>query len=195
MRIFSILLVMMTIAGQSLVQGQTNVLPNGIYAYSKMEESFNYIIVNKVVMQIADNQVRGYYGWAAQGESSFYFEGQVIGNEIKGDMYSLVDKQKSPFVFKIKNKTLNLTSPSGPVVLNTLEDELIETFNQYNIYAQPDMSATIIQRNAPIKDQKFKIIEIGKMGPSGDSYLPFNVWYKIKNEHTEGWTLGILSAL
>ncbi|MBM3448261.1 MAG: hypothetical protein FJX90_04040 [Bacteroidetes bacterium] len=175
-------------------QAQTSALSNGIYHYSKVEETMKFIIANKVVMQLENNQVRGFYGWAAQGESSFYFEGNLNENEIKGSKYDLYTKQSSPFNCKIKGNSLSLESPSGPVIISKSSDDLIENFGSYNIFSKPDIASPIIQSNVSLKENHFQIIAISKFGSTGDQYQPYNVWYKVKSDNLEGWVVGVIST-
>jgi hypothetical protein len=194
MKKFSLLFSLISALGIQKNQAQTSALTNGIYHYSKVEETMKFIIANKVVMQVENNQVRGFYGWAAQGESSFYFEGNLTGNEVKGSKYDLSSKESSPFNCKIKGNSLSFESPSGPVIISKSSNDLIENFGSYNVFSQPDIASPIIQSNVSLKEKHFQIIAISKFGSTGDQYQPYNVWYKVKNNNLEGWVIGVIST-
>jgi hypothetical protein len=50
------------------------------------------IEANRLVLYTKGEDVVGYYGWASQGEESYFLSGKINGNVIIGKKYSLYNK-------------------------------------------------------------------------------------------------------
>ena len=64
-------------------------------------------------MNINGSNATGYYGWAAQGESEYFFKGKVNENIITGRKYSLFDGKMESMIIKLVNSSLTITTPIG----------------------------------------------------------------------------------
>jgi hypothetical protein len=146
-------------------------------------------IGNKVLLYTIGNEVRGYYGWAAQGSESFYFVGKKKGLKIMGKKYSFYSNDSTVFIIDILPKGVSLISPMGKVVVPI--SKIGFPIENLKIYEDPSTTSKIILENYSSEKNDFNIVEIGQMDKIDENV---NIWYKIKNGNYEGWAFGILDV-
>jgi len=151
------------------------------------------IEANRLVLYTKGHDVVGYYGWASQGEESYFLSGKINDNIITGKKYSLYNNSATPLKIVVSNKTARTMSPTGNINLPaTKEDLFLDKKN--TIYETPDTLSRVIERDYELANKGFNLVEIGGRGKTNDQYSPFNIWYRIKNERIEGWVFGLLSV-
>jgi len=165
-----------------------------ISGYYSVEESIiggnNPIVIgNKVLLYTIGNEVRGYYGWAAQGSESFYFVGKKKGLKIIGKKYSFYSNDSTACNIDILPKGISLISNMGKVVVPISKIDF--PIENLKIYEEPSTTSKIILENYSSEKNDFNIVEIGQMDKIDEKV---NVWYKIKNGNYEGWAFGILEV-
>jgi hypothetical protein len=153
-----------------------------------------WLIANKIVMSVKGQNVNGYYGWAAQGSASYYFEGKLNGNIITGKKYDLGGGDGSTIIINVMKSAVSLISPIGKVNVPLDKNELFADTKILTIYEQPDKKSNIIKSEYELFNKGFTLIEIGKMEKDPNNFGGLDIWYKIKNSSIEGWVFGLLNV-
>jgi hypothetical protein len=162
------------------------------YADNSDQPLAKWVVANKLIMDINGQNVNGYYGWAAQGESDYYFEGKVNGSVITGKKYLLSDGTESSIVINLIKNSASIISPIGKVIIPMDATEIFDDTKIMTIYEQPDFTKQIIKSDYELFNKGFTLIEIGKMEKDQNNSDSYNIWYKIKNTSLEGWVFGLI---
>jgi hypothetical protein len=158
------------------------------------------IQVDYAVLQISDKTIKGFVGWASQGDSDFYISGDLINGSFLGDVFYIGCEEDCTtplgnFQLKIENLKLKLSgaarvdhdeipSYNGKHFFGSLTDLLIEP----KIGSRVLISSNIINND----EMGFEIIEIGNYEKINGGY---NLWYKVKINDTIGWVFGGLCTV
>ena len=186
----SFLLLNATLLAQSV---KTN-LKQGISNYYKVDDGGRWIIGERIVMNLNGQDVKGYYGNAAQGIDEYYFEGKLKGNVITGTKYELYNGTTTSIItMNVLQKSISMVSRFGKVSIPLDNQDLFKD-KVFTIYETPDFNATSIKIDYDLSDKGFSILEIGKMERDLTNPGYFNIWYKIKNNEMEGWVFGLVSV-
>ena len=93
-------------------------------------------IGNKILLYTIGNEVRGYYGWAAQDAESFYFVGKKKGLKIIGKKYYFYSNDSTVCIIDILPKGVSLISNIGKVMVTISKiDFSIENIKIYEAHS------------------------------------------------------------
>lgn len=152
------------------------------------------VLANYVVYHSDGTNIRGFYGWAAQGMQDVFFVGSKSGNTITGKSYDFGDKSENNFKMVISGNFVIVESPMGMAKVPAKKKDFFLD-KELTIYESPDKNARVIAKDFNLQNKGFKLIEIGEMDKLDEGeYARFDLWYKIKNNTTEGWVFGLLSV-
>ena len=186
-------LLLMALQLKSFSQSTNSNITGKISGYYSVDDKIiggNPIAIgNKVLLYTNGNEVRGFYGWAAQGAENFYFVGKKIGLKIAGKKYSLYNNDSTVCNIDILPKGVSLISPMGKVMVPISKIDF--PIENIKIYEEPSNTSKIILENYSSEKNDFNIVEIGQMDKIDENV---NIWYKIKNANYEGWVFGILDV-
>jgi hypothetical protein len=198
---FCSLVITTSLIAQSKVKSKTQtkfsipVVPtSGIFTYYSEEDVImgsSPVIVGKLIIFQADGEfIRGFYGYAAQGEQNMYFTGTRKGNVIVGKSYNFYDKSEDNFKLTLMGNFVSFETSEDKIKLPAKRKDIVD--KQLTVYQNPDKKSTVLARDLDLEKKGFKLIEIGEMEKMEDTEdSEYNVWCKIKNQNMEGWVLGL----
>lgn len=168
-----------------------------ILAYYQ-EESGKFLYVDRLILQSLGKNIKGYYGWAAQGDGGYYLIGELTDNKINGTKYSLYDSTSESFTLTIQPKSIKGLSIIGEAVpqVNTdfFNDDNMKS-SKFNIYKLPSLKSKILRKHFILANKGFKLVEIGKMEKNNVGNSSYNIWYKVQNDEMKGWVYGLIDVL
>ena len=155
------------------------------------------IIVDYAVLQISDKEIKGFVGWASQGEAEYFISGISINNSYIGDVFytgceSDCESSIGKFQLKIENSKLKL---SGEARVDHDEIPMYngKHFFNGNLMSDANINSKILLKNIYNDDEKgAEILEIGNYEKINDH---FDVWYKVKIDGLIGWIHGGLCTV
>lgn len=171
-----------------------------------IEENINIITgpvkqVNYAVLQVSDKTIKGFIGWASQGNADYYISGSLKNKSYSGNVYFIgcENNCKTPvgqFELTIKDSKLKLTGNTN-VGHNEIPiykgKHFFDIGNQSNLMSEANRKARILIKNFTNDHKKgVEILEIGKYEKINDEY---NLWYKVKINNMIGWVFGGLCTV
>lgn len=171
------------------------VLPtSGIFTYYSEEDVImgsSPVIVGKLIIFQADGEfIRGFYGYAAQGEQNMYFTGTRKGNIIVGKSYNFYDRSEENFKMTISGNSVSFETLADKIKVPLRKKEIFD--KQLTVYQNPNKNSTVLSKDLDLEKKGFKLVEIGEMEKMEDTEdSEYNIWCKIKNQNMEGWVLGL----
>ena len=155
--------------------------------------------VDYSVLQISGKDLKGYVGWASQGESEYYISGSLRNDQYIGDVYRIgSNKVIGKFQLKIQDQKLKLKGDAR------LDHEEIPIYNGQhffhggaltNLLSSPSLKSTVLRSKSSFINNKRKgarIIEIGNYEKINGAY---NLWYKVEIDNITGWVFGGLCTV
>jgi hypothetical protein len=154
--------------------------------------------VDYAVLQISDKTIKGFVGWASQGDSEYYISGNLVNGTYIGDVYCVGSVEncaslKGKFQLKIENMNLKLSGEAR------VDHDEIPIYNGKHFFhggaltdllIEPKIGSKILKPN--IIDLGAEILAIGNYEKINDTY---NLWYKVKINDVIGWVFGGLCTV
>jgi hypothetical protein len=157
--------------------------------------------VDYAVLQISDKTIKGFVGWASQGESDFYISGDLINGSFIGDVFYIGCEEdcttpSGNFQLKIENLKLKLSGAAR------VDHDEIPSYNGKHFFngesltdllIEPKIGSKVLMSNIINNDEMgVEIIEIGNYEKINGEY---NLWYKVKINDKIGWVFGGLCTV
>lgn len=152
--------------------------------------------VDYAVLQVSDKNIKGFVGWASQGESEYYISGNLVNGTYIGDVYCVgsvenCEDSRGKFQLKIEDMKLKLSGDAR------VDHELIPVYNGKHFFhggaltdllIEPKIGSKILKANIINNDEMgAEILEIGNYEKINGEY---NVWYKVNIDNVTGWVFG-----
>lgn len=190
----------MHVYAQAKAKSQAPIQPTtGFFSYYSQKDIIvgmnnPSVLANYVVYHSDGINIRGFYGWAAQGMQDLFFIGTKSGNTITGKSYDFADKSENNFKLVISGNFVIVESPMGMTKVPAKKKDFFME-KELTIYELPNKNSRVIAKDLNLQNKGFKLIEIGDMDKLDEGeYARYDIWYKIKNNTTEGWVFGLLSV-
>lgn len=157
--------------------------------------------VDYAVLQVSDKNIKGFVGWASQGDSDYYISGDLVNGTYIGDVFYVgcVDDCSTSigkFQLKIENLKLKLSGAAR------VDHDEIPSYNGKHFFLadaltdlliHPKIGSKILMANFITNDEMgAKILEIGNYEKINGEY---NLWYKVNIDNITGWVFGGLCTV
>jgi hypothetical protein len=150
--------------------------------------------VDYSVLQISRKTLKGFVGWASQGEAEYYISGSLNNDQYIGDVYQIgSNKVMGKFQLKIKDLKLKL---KGDARVDHNEIPIYNGKHFFhggaitNLLSAPNLKSAVLMPKASFMNNNRKgarIIEIGNYEKINGAY---NLWYKVEIDNVTGWVFG-----
>ncbi|MFN5673789.1 MAG: hypothetical protein ACK46W_01810, partial [Bacteroidota bacterium] len=172
-----------------------------ILSFGYQDENSRFLETIFVILQITENNLKGFVRRTSQAESSYFISGQLLNGTYLGGMFyiGLCDdnclSDVNKFQLKIENLKLKLSSDGhffiDEIPLYNGKHYFVE--NQTNLLIEPKIGTKEVMTNIGNNDKiDVKIIEIGNYEKINGAY---DLWYKVKINDVTGWVFGGLNGL
>jgi len=153
------------------------------------------------VLQVTEKTIKGFVGWASQGDAEYYISGYLLNGAYIGDVFSIGCEEDctipvGKFQLKIENLKLKL---SGDARVD--HDEIPSYTGKHyfngdaltNLLIEPKMgSKELMTKIINDDDMGAEILEIGNYEKINGEY---NLWYKVKINEVIGWVFAGLCTV
>jgi hypothetical protein len=152
--------------------------------------------IDYAVLQITDNAIKGYVGWASQGDGEYFISGDLVNGSFIGDVFNIscsgdCNSFQGKFQLKIDNLKLKV---SGDAHLNNDEIPVYNGLHFFqgaltNLINEPLMGSKVLLSSIINSENEIsaEILEIGNYEKLNGEY---NLWYKVKINNVTGWIFG-----